>query len=78
MIFTKKVASFLTPDERKYIKKLVKEACCLNCTNGICTIPSNEKYGVDEKGKPVGHLCLGWENDVIVGQYKVLSKKAKH
>lgn len=76
--FYKKTASALTPVEWKYIRNAVKEACCSNCTNGCCTVPSNEKYGVNENGKPVGHFCLGWQNDIIVGQYKVLGKKAKH
>ena len=48
--------------------------CCTTCTNGSCTVPSYEKNGLDEFGKPQGSECICWNNPRLVGRAKVLQK----
>ncbi len=39
---------------------------CQNCLNPSCSVPSNEKIGLDEQNMPQGNKCVAWEN----GEYK--------
>ncbi len=66
----------LTPEERLYIKSLVSKSCD-TCTNGSCRVESFEKVGLDEDGKLQGSSCLGWENNRIIGEYKMLKLNKK-
>lgn len=65
--FYKKVGECLTPEERKYIRSLV-HADCDTCNNACCR--------VEQVDKPIDD-CIGWENNRIIGQYKVLSLNRK-
>ena len=38
----------------------------MSCTNGCCSVPSYEKVGVDELGKPVENECIGWFNSSLI------------
>ena len=33
---------------------------------------TDEKIGLDETGKPQGNSCMGWKNDQLIGEYRVL------
>lgn len=73
----KTIGEGLTPEERQYIKLLISKSCN-TCTNGSCRIQSFEKTGLDEYGKPQGSSCVGWENNRIIGEYKVLKLNRKN
>lgn len=66
--FYKMVGEQLKPEEREYIKSLL-EKNCYTCANGCCRI--------EQVDKPV-YNCIGWENDRIVGEYKVLKLNRKN
>ncbi len=72
----KTIGEKLTPEERLYIKSLVSKSCD-TCTNGSCRVESFEKVGLDEDGKIQGSSCLGWENNRIIGEYKMLKLNKK-
>lgn len=61
-LFYKRIGDELTPEEREHIKSFLPKSCD-TCSNGCCR--------VEQVDKPV-HNCIAWENDRIVGQYKVL------
>ena len=61
-LFYKRIGEELTPEEREHIKSLLLKSCD-TCSNGCCR--------VEQVDKPV-YDCIGWENNRIVGQYKVL------
>jgi hypothetical protein len=65
----------LTPEERNTITTSLEGKCCDNCINGCCTVPIEEKIGLDEDGLPQGSHCIGWQNEEIVVKSKVLRKK---
>lgn len=68
-----KLASTLLPQERDYLRGLVENRGCFNCTNGCCRIEHYENVGLDENGKPQGYGCYGWDNYELVGRQKILS-----
>ena len=72
----KTIGEKISPEERIYIMSSITKSCS-TCSNGSCRIESYEKSGLDEQGKPQGNNCLGWENDTIIGEYKVLNLKRK-
>ena len=61
--FFKIIGDTLTPKEREYVKTFIKKKSCYNCVNGTCRIEWYEK--------PVDN-CIGWENNRIVGEYRIL------
>lgn len=65
--FYKKIGEKLTPDERKYIKSFLRKEC-KTCTNSMCDV---------EKQKNIKNDCLTWENNELVGEYKVLKLNRK-
>ncbi len=67
-----KIESFLSPEERVYIRERIYNKSCETCTNGCCRVPSYEKVGIDENGKAVGSSCIGWDNRKYIGMAKVL------
>ena len=67
-----KIEQMLSPEERMSIIKLLTNKDCTNCTNGICSVESYEKIGLDEFGKPQGHDCIGWYNSELIGRSRVL------
>lgn len=71
-----KLASLLSPQEREYLKELIKNRCCENCANGSCKAETDEKIGLDELGQPQGNNCLGWNNYELIGRQRVLSKNS--
>jgi hypothetical protein len=73
----KTIGEKLTPEERLYIKSLVSKSCD-TCLNGSCRVESFEKVGLDEDGKLQGSNCLGWENNRIIGEYKMLKLNKKN
>ena len=66
-LFYKKIGDELLPEEREYIKSLLEKSCN-TCSNGCCRI--------EQVDKPV-YDCIGWENNRIVGEYKVLKLNRK-
>ena len=71
------VAKGLTPAERAEVWNLVPRSCS-TCTNQSCRVETYEKIGLDEFGKPQGSSCIGWKNDHIIGEYKVLKLSKKN
>ncbi len=69
-----KLASSLSIEEREYLKKLIKNRCCENCTNGSCKVETCEKIGLDELGQSQGSNCLEWNNYELIGRQRILSK----
>ena len=67
-VFYRMVGEQLTPEERQYIKSLLQKSC-YTCSNGCCR--------VEQLDKPI-YDCIGWENNRIVGQYKVLKLNRKN
>lgn len=63
----KSVGSNLMPDEKEYIKSQIKKDCN-NCANMSCRVEQYEK--------PISN-CIGWENNRIIGEYKVLKLMKK-
>ena len=72
--FFEKIEEELTVEERLFILSELKNKSCMSCTNGCCDVPSYEKVGVDEFGKPEGSECIGWFNSRLIGRSKVLRK----
>ncbi len=72
--FYVKLASELSSEEREYLKQLIENRCCRNCTNGSCKIEQCEKVGLDEFGQPQGSSCLGWNNPELIGKQLILKK----
>jgi hypothetical protein len=72
----KTIGDKLTPEERHEIKSFISKGCS-TCLNGSCRIETFEKVGLDENGQVQGSNCLGWENNRIIGEYKVLKLKKK-
>ncbi len=68
------LAGSLSIEEREYLKKLIKNRCCDNCTNGSCRVETCEKIGLDELDKSQGSNCLSWNNYELIGRQKVLTK----
>ncbi len=68
------LADSLSIEEREYLKKLINNRCCDNCTNGSCRVETCEKIGLDELGKSQGSNCLSWNNYELIGRQRVLTK----
>ena len=66
-IFYKMIGESITPAEREYIKSLLSKDCD-TCANSCCR--------VEQVDKPIND-CIGWENNRIIGQYKVLKLNRK-
>lgn len=64
-----KVSRELSVEEREYIKKLIENKSCVNCSNISCRVETFEK-NYDE-----GCSCIGWDNEEFIGRYKILTKK---
>ena len=67
-VFYRMVGEKLTPEERQYIKSLLPKSCD-TCSNGCCRVEQVDKRVRD---------CIGWENNRIVGQYKILKLNRKN
>lgn len=67
-VFYRMVGERLTIEERQYIKSLLPKSCN-TCSNGCCR--------VEQVDKPI-YNCIGWENNRIVGEYKVLNLNRKN
>ena len=70
-----KLESVLTVEEREYLKQLIENRSCLNCTNGSCRVEQCEKVGLDDEGKPQGSNCLSWNNPELIGRQRILRKE---
>ena len=70
--FYKKISETLTPEERNYIKKNLKNKSYQTCLNATCRVETIDQICLDEFGKPKGNDCLGWTNDILVGKSKIL------
>ena len=58
--FYEKVYDELTPEEKVFITSILENKNCLNCTNGSCRVPYQEKVGNDEFGEPMLTItCFG-------------------
>lgn len=65
-LFYEKICENLTFEERQFIDNLIENKSCNTCSNGCCRVENYEK--------PVDN-CIGWENNRLVGKYKVLKQK---
>lgn len=72
--FYVKLAGELSPEEREYLKQLIENRSCRNCTNDSCRIETREKIGLDEFGKPQGSSCFSWNNPELIGKQLILKK----
>lgn len=75
--FYERIYAMLEPNERNYIKSLLKKSCS-TCMNGTCRVPSHEKVGLDEFGNPQGSECISWKNNELICKYKVLHPNRKN
>lgn len=66
--FYRMVGEQITPEERQYIKSLLPKNCD-TCSNGCCRVEQVDKSIYD---------CIGWENNEVIGQYKVLKLNRKN
>ena len=66
-VFYRMVGEQLTSKESLYIKSLISKSCD-TCSNSCCTL--------EQKDKTVSN-CVAWENNRIIGQYKVLKLNKK-
>lgn len=62
--FYVKLANNLSIEEREYLKLLIENKSCMNCSNGTCTVTTNEKLG--------SGACIAWDNKELIGKQKVL------
>lgn len=69
-----KLASRLAPEMREYLKKLIENRSCANCTNASCRVEHYEKVGLDGTGKPQGSSCVSWNNDELIGRQLIIQK----
>lgn len=53
------------------LRQMLINKSCLNCTNGSCRVPIEEKLGLED-GRPAGSECLGWKNPTIEEKAKRL------
>ena len=68
------IAKSLTPKERKIIIDQIFDKSCINCTNRECRVEYGEKIGYNKFGEAQGTGCIGWENDSLIGEHKLLVK----
>ena len=61
-----KVANTLSIEERDYLKLLIENKSCANCSNGICKVETIEKSCND--------ICVAWDNKELIGKQKILAK----
>lgn len=62
-----KVSNELTIKEREYLKSLIENKTCKNCSNMSCSVETCEKL--------VSDACIAWENGELVGKQKILYKR---
>lgn len=61
-----KIANTLSIQERDYLKLLIENKSCINCSNGTCRVESAEKTPND--------ICVAWDNKELIGRQKILTK----
>lgn len=61
-----KVANTLFIEELDYLKLLIENKSCANCSNGICKVETIEKSCND--------ICVAWDNKELIGKQKILAK----
>lgn len=67
-----KIATLLTPEERDFIRQMLENKSCMNCTNASCKVANSEKIGMDEQGHAEVHNYLSWNNPEYIGRSRVL------
>lgn len=72
--FYTRLAKALSAEEREYLKRLIKNRRCSNCTNSSCRVEQCEKVGLDEFGESQGSNCLSWNNPELIGRQLILRK----
>ena len=68
--FYKKICNELTIEEREYLKSIIENKTCKNCSNMSCRVETYEKIADDIP-------CLYWDNQELIGKYKILQKNNK-
>ena len=66
-LFYRSIGDNLTPEEKEYIKLQIEKSCT-TCANMTCRVEQYEK--------PISD-CVGWENNRVIGEYKVLKLTRK-
>ncbi len=69
-----KLAAVLRPEEREFLRRLIENRSCMNCTNVSCRVEQSEKVGLDELGQPEGSSCVSWDNPELVGRQLVIQQ----
>ncbi len=72
--FYAKIINVLTSQEREYLRELIDNKSCSNCSNQSCRIEQYEKIGLDEFGNPQGSNCLSWNNDELIVKQLILKQ----
>lgn len=60
-----KISQEISIEEREYIKTLIENKSCINCSNGTCRVEANEKTYND--------ICVAWDNKELIGRQKILT-----
>ena len=58
--------SVLSIEEREYIKTLIENKNCTNCSNGTCRVENYDKSYSD--------ACIAWDNKELIGRSRILAK----
>lgn len=61
-----KIAEVLSIEEREYLKQVIENKSCMNCSNGTCKVETSEKLD--------NEICAAWDNKELIGREKVLFK----
>lgn len=61
-----KVVDILSIEEREYIKSLIENKNCSNCSNATCRVENSDKLCND--------ACVAWDNKELIGRSRILSK----
>jgi len=69
-----RVASILSIEEIEYLKQLIENKSCQNCTNENCHLEYNEKIGLDKMGNIHGSNCSEWTNPELIGRKRIMRK----
>jgi len=65
--FYTKISDELSIEEREYLKSIIQNKTCGNCSNMSCRIETYEKLS--------SNACIAWENRELIGKQKILYKR---
>lgn len=65
--FYTKISDELSIEEREYLKSIIQNKTCGNCSNMSCRVETHEKIS--------SNACIAWENRELIGKQKILYKR---